>query len=195
MEELTSQIMDKLSADNISQISQVIGLDTEKTKSALSSAMPLMVSALAKNTSKPDGAESLYNALAKDHDGSILKDMPGFLGNPQAANGAGILGHIFGNQQSTVTQGLAQTTGINSNQTGQLLEIAAPLLLGALGQQQQDQAFDTSTLAEFLGGQQQIAQQSNPDMMSMLNNLLDRDKDGSAVNDIMGMIGKLFGRR
>lgn len=195
MEEITSQIMEKLSGDDISQISQVIGVDTEKTKSALSSAMPLLVSALANNTSKPDGAESLFNALEKDHDGSILKDIPGFLGNPQAANGAGILGHIFGNQQSAVTQGLAQTAGINSGQTGQLLEIAAPLLLGALGQQQQDQGFDTGMLTEFLGGQQQIAQQSNPGMMSMLNSLLDRDKDGSAIDDIIGMIGKLFGRR
>ena len=60
--------------------------------------------------------------------------------------------------------------------TQQLLQIAAPLLMGALGQQQ-------------------IAQQSNPDMMSILNNLLDRDRDGSALDDILGMVGKLFGRQ
>lgn len=195
MTELTSLIMEQLSGDNISQISQMIGADNEKTQSALSSAMPLLLSALAKNSSKPEGAQSLNNALTNDHDGSILKDITGFLGNTQSANGAGILGHILGSQQSTVTQGLAESTGLSGGQIGQLLEIAAPLLMGALGKQHNEDGFDASTLTQFLGGQQQMAQQSNPDMMSMLNNLLDMDKDGSAVNDVVGILGKLFGRR
>jgi len=67
--------------------------------------------------------------------------------------------------------------------------------MGALGQQQQQQGFDTNALSSFLGGQQQVAKESNPDMMSMLNNLLDMDKDGSALDDILGIVGKLFGRR
>ena len=84
---------------------------------------------------------------------------------------------------------------MNPALNGQLLEIAAPLLMGALGQQQQQQGFDTNALSDFLGGQQQVAHQSNPNMMSMLNSLLDRDKDGSALDDILGMVRKLFGRR
>jgi len=40
-----------------------------------------------------------------------------------------------------------------------------------------------------------MVQQSNPDMMGMLNSLLDRDRDGSALDDIFGIIRKLFGRR
>jgi hypothetical protein len=131
-------------------------------------------------------------ALVKDHDGSILNDLGGFLGDPAAANGMGILTHILGGQQSTVTQGLAQGTGMEKGQVGQLLQIAAPLVMGALGQQQQ-QGLDPGTLSAFLGGQQQKAQQANPDMMSTLNNLLDLDKDGSAMDDVFGMVGKLFG--
>jgi len=157
--------------------------------------MPLLMSALANNASKPDGEQSLHQALANDHDGSILNNVSGFLGNPQEANGAGILGHNLGGQQSAVIQGLAQSSGLNSGQTGQLLEIAAPLLMGALGQQQHQQGFDTNSLSNFLGGQQQMVQQSNPDMMGMLNSLLDRDRDGSALDDIFGIIRKLFGRR
>jgi hypothetical protein len=195
MDTLTQQLMQQLSGGGLSQISQQIGADEQTTGSALSAAMPLLVSALANNASKPDGAQALHQALAEDHDGSILNDMPGFLDDPQAANGAGILGHILGSQQPAVTQGLAQNTGLNSGQVGQLLQIAAPLLMGALGQQQQQQGFDTNGLAAFLGGQQQMAQQSNPDMMSMLNNLLDVNRDGSALDDILGMVGKLFGKR
>lgn len=195
MDALMGQLMDQLSGDDLSEIGKQIGADKGATNSALSGAIPLLMSALNNNASKPDGAQSLHQALANDHDGSILSDVSSFLGNPQAANGSGILGHILGSQQPAVTQGLAQSSGLNSGQTGQLLEIAAPLLMGALGQQQQQQGFDTNALSNFLGGQQQMAQQSNPDMMSMLNNLLDMDKDGSALDDIFGMVRKLFGRR
>ena len=193
MDALTQQLMQQLSGDSLSQISRQIGADEQTTGSALSAAMPLLLSALANNASKPDGAQALHQALAEDHDGSILNDMPGFLDNPQEANGAGILGHVLGGQQPVVTQGLAQGTGLDSDQVGQLLQIAAPLLMGALGQQQQQQGFDTNGLSAFLGGQQQMAQQSNPDMMSMLNSLLDMDRDGSALDDVLGMVGKLLG--
>ena len=193
MDALTQQLMQQLSGDGISQISRHIGADEQTTGSALSAAMPLLVSALANNASNPEGAQALHQALAEDHDGSILNDMSGFLGNPQAANGAGILGHVLGAQQPAVTQGLAQGTGLDSSQVGQLLQIAAPLLMGALGQQQQQQGFDTNGLSAFLGGQQQAAHQSNPDMMSMLNSLLDMNRSGSALDDILGMAGKLFG--
>jgi len=195
MDTLTQQLMQQLSGNQISQISQQIGADEKITGTALSAAMPLLVSALANNASKPDQAQALHQALEKDHDGSILNDLSGFLSNPQVANGAGILGHILGGQQSGVTQGLAQSTGLNSNQVGQLMQIAAPLLMGALGQQQQQQGLNTDGLSSFLGGQQKKAQQSNPDMMSMLNNILDFDGDGSALDDILGMAGKLFGNR
>ena len=195
MDALTQQLMKQLSGDGLSKISQRVGADEKTIGSALSASIPLLVSALANNASKPNGAQALHQALAEDHDGTILNDMPGFLGNPQAANGAGILGHILGSQQPAITQGLAQGTGLQSDQIGQLLHIAAPLLMGALGQQQQQQGFDPNGLSTFLGGQQQMAQQSNPDMMSVLNTLLDMDKDGSALDDIAGMLGKLFEKR
>jgi len=195
MDALTKQILAQLSGSAISQISQQIGAEENVTGSALTAAMPLHVSALANNTSQPDGAQALHQALGRDHDGAILNDMSGFLNNPQAANGAGILGHVLGNQQSGVTQGLAKGTGLDSNQVGQLLEIAAPLLMGALGQQQQKQSLDVNDLSSFLNNQQQVAHEENPDLMGTLNRLLDLDGDGSALDDIIGIAGKLFGNR
>ena len=179
----------------MSQISQQIGVDKKTTSTALSAVMPTLVSALAKNASNPDGAQSLQQALANDHDGSIFDDISGFLGNPEAANGAGILGHILGNRQPVVTQGLAKGTGLDIGQIGKLLQIAAPLVMGILGKQQQKKSFDTDGLSAFLGGQQQKAQKSNPNMMGALNSMLDADGDGSALDDILGMAGKLFGKR
>ena len=193
MDALTTQLMQQLSGGGLSQISQRIGADEETTGSALTTVMPLLVSALAKNATKPQEAESLQNALAQDHDGSILQNLGGFLNNPQAANGAGILKHVLGNKQPVVTQGLAQNTGLNSGHIGQLLQIAAPLLMGVLGQQQREQGLDTSGLSGFLGKQLQADEQDAPGLMSMVNGLLGASGSGSSLNGILGMARKLFG--
>jgi hypothetical protein len=193
MDALTQQLMQYLSKDGLSKIGEQIGVDEKTAGSALSAAMPLLLSALAKNASVPKGATALHQALNKDHDGSILSDMSSFLKNPQTANGAGILNHVLGDQQPTVAQGLAKGTGLDTNQIMNLLQIAAPLIMGFLGKQQQQQGFDTNSLSSYLGNQQQLAHQSNPDMMSMLNSLLDTNRDGSALDDIMGMVGNLLG--
>jgi hypothetical protein len=193
MDALTQQLLQQLSGAGLSQISQNIGADNKTTSSALSAALPLLVSALANNVSKPEGAQALHQALTQDHNGSILNDMSGYLANPQAANGAGILGHVLGSQQPVVTQGIAQGTGLSSEQVGQLLQIAAPLVMGMIGQHQQQNGLNPNGLSAFLGSQQQQAQQSNPDLMGTLNTLLDTNRDGSAVDDVIGMMGKLFG--
>jgi hypothetical protein len=156
-------------------------------------ALPLLVSALAKNSSQPKGAQALHSALTRDHDGSILNDLSGFLKNPAEADGAGILGHVLGGQQPVVAQGLSKSTGMTTEQVVQLLQIAAPLIMGLLGKQTQKAELDPQGLASLLGSQQQQAQASNPDLMGTLNTLLDANKDGSALDDILGMAGKLLG--
>ncbi len=195
MDVLTQTIMQQLSGKMLSGIGKKIGVDDKTIGTALSIGMPLLVAALAKNASKPAGAQALHQALANDHDGSILNDVSGYLKDPQAANGAGILGHVLGNQQPAVAQGLAQNTGLTSDQVGQLLQIAAPLVMGALGAQQQQQGLDPKGLTSFLGSQQQQAQQSQPDVMGTINTLLDANHDGSALDDVLGLAGKLFGNK
>jgi len=194
MNTITQLLLDKLSSGGLSQISQQIGANEQNTSSALSMALPLLVSALAKNSSQPDGAQALHQALAKDHNGSILKDVAGYLTNPQAANGAGILEHVLGGQQPVVTQALAKGTGMQSDQIAQLLQIAAPLLMGALGKKQKQSKLDADALSNYLGVQKQKTQQAAPDMMSTLNTLLDSNGDGSALDEIIGFAGKLFGK-
>ena len=192
MDTITQQLLQQLAGGAVSQISQKIGADEQATNSALSAAIPLLVSALAKNAAKPEGAQALQQAVTKDHDGSILDDLDGFLGNPESANGAGILKHVLGNQQPLVKKGLTQNTGLDSEQVGMLLQIAAPLVMGMLGKQQQQRGLNANSLSGMLGQEKQLAEQTNPDMMSTINNLLDMNNDGSALDDILGIAGKLL---
>jgi len=193
MNALTEMLTQQLAGGAISQISNKIGADPGTTSKAVSLAIPLLVSALARNASTPNGAAALNQAIANDHDGSVLDNVEGFIANSEQANGAGILGHVFGEQRSTVENGLAQTTGIDPGSAGQLLETVAPLVLGALGRTQQQQGLDANGLSAFLGGQHQQAQAAAPDLMGMLGGLLDSNKDGSVLDDVGRLAGKLFG--
>jgi len=118
MNALTQMITQQLAGNAISQISSRLGADPGTTGKAVSIAVPLLVSALAHNSSTPEGAEALNQAIARDHDGSILDNLGSFLGNTEAANGAGILGHVFGNNQSNVENSLAQNTGLDPSAGG-----------------------------------------------------------------------------
>jgi hypothetical protein len=99
---------------------------------------------------------------------------------------------MLGDQRDTVQNGLARATGLDAGSIGQLLEIAAPLVRGALGQQQRQQDLDANGLSDLLGQQQQAAQDANPDLMGIIGNLLDMNNDGSALDDILHLAGKLF---
>jgi hypothetical protein len=193
MNALTEMLMGQLAGSAVSQIGGKIGADPSTTSKALSMAVPLLISALARNSSTPAGAEALDQAVANDHDGSVLDNLSRFLGNSEAANGAGILGHVLGDRRTDVENGLAQSTGLEPGAAGQLLETVAPLVMGALGKVRQDQGLDANGLSAFLGDQHQQAQASAPNVMGMLGSLLDSNKDGSVLDDVSRIAGKLFG--
>ncbi len=195
MDVLTEQIMQQMSGDSLEQVSRQIGTNEQATTTLLEAALPVLVSALAKNASQPTQAQALHQALAEDHDGTILNNLSGFLSNPDVANGAAILGHILGPKEPVVNQGLAQANNLNADQVAQLMQIAAPLVMGALGKEQQQNGFSTNDLSTFLGTQQQIDEAARPDLMQTLNVILDFDHDGSAIDDVMNMVSKLFGNR
>jgi hypothetical protein len=188
---LTQQLLDR----ELPQISRQIGADQDTTGQALSAVVPLLLSALAHNTAQPQGAQALHTALAEDHDGTIFNNMDGFLSDPQAARGAAILRHILGERREVVQQWLAEVTGLEPASVGQLLEIAAPLVLGALGQQQQQEELNPDGLSTLLDQQQQVDQARNPDFMSMVSDLLDVNNDGNALDDIFRWARRLFGGR
>lgn len=194
MNAITQMITQQLAGGAISQISSRLGADPGTTGRAVSMAVPLLVSALAHNSSTPEGAEALNQAIARDHDGSILDNLGSFLGNTENANGAGILGHVFGNNQSNVENSLAEKTGLDPSAASQLLQTVAPLVMGALGKTQQQQGLDANGLSAFLDEQHQQTQSASPDVLGMLSSFIDTNKDGSVVDDLGRLAGKLFSR-
>jgi hypothetical protein len=192
MNAITQIITQQLGGSAARTIAQRFGISETTANTAIQIGVPLILAALARNASKPQEAESLHQAVANDHDGSIFDNLVGYLQNPQSENGAGILGHVFGSQQPTIESNLAQATGIDQNAAGGLLETLAPLVMGSLGKAQQENGLDASGLSNFLNVQQQEVQASAPDAMSMLSSMLDQNKDGSSLDDLQRMAANFF---
>ena len=192
MNAITQIIMQQLGGGAVSKLAQRFGISESQANTAVQIGVPLILTALARNASQPQGAESLHQAINEDHDGSIFNNLAGYLGNPQSANGAGILGHVFGGQQPAVENNLAQATGMDQSSAGGLLETIAPLVMGAVGQTQQQTGLDASGLSNLLNSQQEQAQTNAPGVMGMLGSMLDQNQDGSAMDDLQRMAAKFF---
>lgn len=191
---VTDLIQGALNEDTVGRISQAIGADQGATDTAIQSALPIILGGLARNSTNETGAESLLGALDRDHDGSILDDLAGFVGNYNQANGAGILGHIFGGQQGAIEQTVSQSSGLDMSKVGPLLTILAPIVMGALGKSRREEGIGISDLAGILSGSTQQMSSGSP-VVDMLSQVLDRNRDGSAVDDVFGMLGNILGRK
>jgi hypothetical protein len=178
----------------VEQISQKLGTDPGTASNAIDAALPLLLGAVARNASNPQQAQSLDRAVTQDHNGSILNDVPGFIDRAESGPGAGILNHILGGKQQSVQQGLSQATGLDTGKTAQLLTMLAPLVMGALGRAKQERNLDAGGLSNLLAGEHDQLRQSAPGVMGALGHLLDRNQDGSVIDDVGGMLGKAFGR-
>ncbi|HEX7295607.1 MAG TPA: DUF937 domain-containing protein [Pyrinomonadaceae bacterium] len=192
MNAMTQMITQQLGGGAARMIAERLGISETTANTAIQIGVPLILAGLARNASRPQGAESLHQAVATDHDGSIFDNLMGYLQAPQTANGAGILGHVFGNQQPAIENNLAQATGMDQSSAGGLLETLAPLVMGSLGKAQQENGLDASGLSSLLSVQQQEAQATAPDAMSMLSSMLDQNKDGSAMDDLQRMAANFF---
>lgn len=192
-------VMGQLSGAPTKRISGKLGADEGAVGNAIGMALPMLLGAVSRNVSNDEGARSLDGALAKDHDGSILDNLPRFLAQPDAGPGEGILRHVLGAKQPAVEQGISKSTGLDTGTIGQLLVTLAPFVLGAIGRAKREKQMDAGGLSQFLAGERQEAEQSAPDQMGFIAGLLDADSDGQIEPDEIakgvGLLGKLFGKR
>lgn len=182
------------------QISQNLGADTSSVNNAIQMALPVILGGLANNVQQPQGAENLNQALEKDHDGSLLNSLSDFLRggvpSPQQAdrqtNGAGILEHILGNNQGQAAQEISKNTGLNTGQVANLLITLAPIVMAYLGKEKNQNNLGTGALTDLILGQKQQAQSSGNPMIDMASAWLDKDGDGSAMDDLASMAAGYF---
>lgn len=194
-----------LGGDLLSQLSSQVGInDNEKTKTAATGAFSVLMGALQKNASTDQGASILSSVLDKDHDGSILDDVMGYVTgaaqptNTRTTDGAGILSHLLGGNSDSVLAQVASMAGIDKSSSAGLLMKLAPIAMGMLGKVKRENNLDTSGLRDVLSQTVEPAK-SNSMIGGLLTSFLDQDGDGDVMDDlgrigVKAIFGKLFGR-
>ena len=189
-------------SEAVDQISQTVGAEPSAVNSAIQAALPAILGGLASNASDPQGAQSLDQALEQDHDGGILENLGGLGGmifgqqeTPRQADAGGILGHILGSGQGRVAQDVSQQTGLPTGQVAQILMMLAPIVMGYLGQQKRQQGVGADGLGGLLGGLLGGGAPSYQPQQQSSGGFLDRDGDGSSMDDIASMAMDYFNRR
>jgi len=191
MNELLQGLMGHLDDNTVGQIAQQLGVDQQTAQQGVQAALPVLLGALAHNAQSPGGAQALSSALTSDHDGSVLGDVAGAIGGYQNGPGAAILGHVLGGQQDAIGGMIGQQLG-GANGSA-LLQMLAPIVMGYLGQHQQQQGLDAGGLAGLLLGGTARPQPSGG-ILGMAAQLLDSNHDGSAVDDLVGMAARFLKR-
>ena len=168
--------------DTIKAIGNTAGTDVPQTKTALQNALPELIAGLSKNSKTKEGAESLMNAL-NDHNGSALNNLPRTIKSSDTqTDGAKILEHVFGGNQSAVVENVATKSGISTSSASGILQTIAPLFLETLGKTKDEQGLTSSNISDVLSGLL-----NNQSGGSFLLNLLDQDKDGDIKDDLFSM--------
>lgn len=190
-----SGILDLLNSDlGKTIISGVAGQTKQpqnKTQDVLTMALPVLMAAMKRNAATPQGAEGLMGAISSKHDGSILDNLGGLFGGGVDDNvmsdGEKILGHVLGSKQQNVTNTLGAKSGMDAGSVAQILKVAAPILMGVLGNQAKKQKVSSpSGIEGLLGGL--LGGSSAQNEQSFLESILDADGDGSIVDDVAGIV-------
>jgi len=190
-----SGILDLLSSDLgktiISGVAGSTGNDTDKTGSVLTMALPVLMKAMQRNAATPEGAAGLMGAIQSKQEGNILDNLGGLFSggvdDSVKTDGEKILSHVLGAKQSGVEQVISQKSGLDASSVANILKVAAPILLGLLGNQAKEQNVSASNgIGDLLGGL--LGGSAADKEQNFLESILDADGDGSVVDDVAGMV-------
>ena len=162
------------------QLGQQFGLDEDQVSSALSALVPALAAGVQRNMSSPQGLDGLLSALAGGQHQSYVDDVNTLGHADTITDGNGILGHILGSKDVSrqVASHAASQTGIGEGVLKQMLPVVAAMMMGTMSKQ-----------AANTGGAQ-ASLSSGGSLLGMLAPMLDSNRDGSMVDDVIGILGR-----
>jgi outer membrane protein OmpA-like peptidoglycan-associated protein len=138
---LFTLLQNEFSGDAVSKLASFLGESPSATQSAVASAVPALLGALASKANTPQGAGDLLGMMQR---GGFTGGKFGSLGSLlSAANGAAdlaklggpLLGSLLGGRQSSITDWVASSAGVSKASSSSLLSLALPFLMNFLGKQ------------------------------------------------------------
>lgn len=196
-------LQNSMTGKMVEELDKEVGInDRDKTSVAVDNISKMILAGVNRNARTPEGLQSLNNALEKDHNGSVFDDVMGNLlnrdakmaaGNERMLNGAGILRHVLGGQESSAFDSLSKATNMDKSQLMSLAVKVAPFILGALGKAKKEEGLGASGVGSLLEGVMGSLSSQKGGQASFLNSILDQDGDGEIMDDVTNIGKKIFG--
>lgn len=179
---LVETILSQQNGAALRQIESQFGLEPEQSRSALEALVPALAVGLQRNAQSAGGLQELLAALSSGGHEQYIED-PTTLERPETLeDGNGILSHVFGNKDVSrqVASRAAVQTGLGADLLKRMLPMVATLVMGTLARK------TSQTGAPASGGA--------GGLMGLLGGVLDQNRDGSMVDDVIGILGRTLGR-
>lgn len=191
-------IMSQLQNGGITEIAEKLGVSPAQAEKAAHGALPSLMTELA-NKSKSENAANndhgFLSLLDKNKDGSVMDDIMALVakGGPNSGDVTSLVSNILGGKSDKVVNELSKTSGINPAQAGGLLSMIAPLIMQTLSKTKTEGGLDLAGMSSLLDNQKDKAKENaKASGLDGILNMLDADKDGSVMDDAMGLLGKLM---
>jgi hypothetical protein len=174
----------------VSQLASQFGLNQEQAASAVQSLIPALAGGLQRNI-RGGGLDDLLGALTKGQHQRYLDNPSGLNSEAAREDGNGILGHILGSRDVSrqVAAQASTRTGISESVLKKMLPAVAALAMGAMSKQTTSTSASSAGLPGLAAG---AGSGGSAGLLGMLTPLLDRDGDGSVVDDILGSASQFF---
>jgi hypothetical protein len=175
--DLLQTVLNAQGGGAVDELARNFGLDRNQAQSAVATLLPALAGGLKREATSQGGLDGLLGALAQGNHQRYLENPSALTAPETIQDGNGILGHILGSKDVSrrVAADASAKTGIGADVLKRMLPMVAALAMGALSK-------------GTAGGHAQLGQGGG--LLSMLAPLLDRDKDGSIVDDLGGMLGR-----
>ncbi|MEY3322117.1 MAG: hypothetical protein RLZZ417_1700 [Bacteroidota bacterium] len=196
--EMFQMLMSQLQNGGITEIAEKLGVSTTQAEKAVNGALPSLMTELAnKSKSAKDNNDdnSFLSLLDKNNDGSVADDILALVakGGPNSGDVSGLVSNILGGKSDKVVNELSKTSGINPAQAGGLLSMIAPLIMKTLSKTKAEGGLDLAGISSLLDIQKDKAKENaKASGLDGILSMLDANKDGSVVDDAMGLLGKFM---
>lgn len=168
------------------------GLPPAATRSALEALLPMVGGGLKNQAQAPGGLEGLLGGVLNPTHNQY-GDNADMLARPGTTSmGNEVLGAIFGNNRDvsrTIATQAAQKTGLDAGLLKQMLPVVAMMAAGAMAKNASAGGLG-NLIGAAMGGGTQSQTQAPSGALGGLANMLDMNKDGNPLDDIMGMLGR-----
>ncbi len=177
-------ILKSNNGDLVKQVAGSLNLKPQDAGAAIAKMLPALTGGLKQNIQSQGGLDSLLGALGGGKHKRYVENPAEIVQQTGISEGNAILGHLLGSKQRSreVAAEASQQTGIDAGILKKMLPMIATMAMGSLSKQQSG----GGALSDLMG------QNAGTKSRGMLDSFLDKDNDGSMVDDLLGMARKFL---